>query len=372
MTDPWDPRFNTIQLQAPEVIANHDLPGADASNPDGHMDDSWFNSVMARKARGGGASSQNNGQGIVSSIGKALLRKALGGASAVGAGEAGSAAGEVGAASAAATGAGSAGLAGSAAGETSIAAQAAAAAHAAEAAGTAGASGAGEGAVVAGATPFAPIAGALAGAALIGKGGYDFATGQKTDGPIGTGSRAQLALTTGGLSEVGRLLGLDGMFGGESTKDDEAQRWGGVGSIKGADAAYKLQHPDGDTSIYSDGPRKGQKWTFEGALEDAKKNPGLFNDALGNYQTFGNDWDSYGHDKQTAISQALIDNNLYNSDHGDTLVKDQDAAKKIRDQVLDGSYKSPAPGPSSVTLPDTSNIAKALAGTDPTTGVAKW
>ena len=65
-------------------------------------------------------------------------------------------------------------------------------------------------------------AGVVAGAALLGKGVKDLYTGKKTKGWEGWGGRAQLAVTTGGLSEVGRLFGLGRK---PTSKGNDEKRW---------------------------------------------------------------------------------------------------------------------------------------------------
>ena len=135
------------------------------------------------------------------------------------------------------------------------------------------------------------------------------------------------------------LLGAKklGFLNHQTTKQAEQERWQGLkdDGIAGADAAYAANHAPGDDSIYDEGPRKGQKWNFEDAQEDAKVNPHIFRQAYGNLKTFGNDWTTkYTPEEQDRIITGLINAGQYESKKGDILIKDEDEARKIKDQVL--------------------------------------
>jgi hypothetical protein len=106
--------------------------------------------------------------------------------------------------------------------------------------------------------------------------------------------------------------------------------------VTDAQAAFLANHPPGDTSIYQDGPRKGQKWTFENALADAKQDPKQFRLVFGNYDTFGNDWSTYTPEQQDAIVSRLANENLYGSKKGDVIITDKARARQIKDEVLSG------------------------------------
>ena len=60
----------------------------------------------------------------------------------------------------------------------------------------------------------------------------------------------------------------------------------------------------------------------------------------GNISTFGPDWAKYTQDQREGITQALINGGLYDSQKGDVVVTDAEAAKKLRDEYLK-NYKAP-------------------------------
>ncbi len=138
---------------------------------------------------------------------------------------------------------------------------------------------------------------------------------------------------------IGGAVGLaESFFDDPSTKELEKERWGGLADkgIKDAQAAYLANHPPGDTSIYQEGPRKGEKWKFENALEDTKKDPSHFRLVFGNYDTFGNDWSSYTPEQQDQIVSRLANENLYSGRKGDVVINDKARARQIKDEVLSG------------------------------------
>ena len=54
----------------------------------------------------------------------------------------------------------------------------------------------------------------------------------------------------------------------------------------------------------------------------------------GNLKTFGPEWASLNLDQQKAVTQALIDNNLYSSKKGEVVVTDPEKAKQLSAQIL--------------------------------------
>jgi hypothetical protein len=139
---------------------------------------------------------------------------------------------------------------------------------------------------------------------------------------------------------IGGAIGLaESFFDNPSTKELEKERWGNLADagVVDAQAAFLANHPPGDTSIYQEGPRKGQKWKFENALEDAKKDPNHFRLVFGNYDTFGNDWSTYTPEQQLAITGRLANEGLYAGRKGDVVITDKERARKIKDEVLSGA-----------------------------------
>lgn len=198
----------------------------------------------------------------------------------------------------------------------------------------------------------------IAGGAL---GAYGLATNlmdNKKDPLGGAASGAALGASVGSfLPGVGTLIGggigavvggLAGLFGTDkSTKERQAERWGELQKqgIAGVDAAYQANHAQEDTGVWKDGKYAGQKWTFEKAQDLAKDDPSHFVHVYGNYKTFGNDWNSYGLDKQKQIVSGLVNAGLYKSDKGDILISNEDKAREIKDQVLAGTYAPTAAAP---------------------------
>lgn len=147
---------------------------------------------------------------------------------------------------------------------------------------------------------------------------------------------------------IGGVLGIaESFLDNPSTKELEKKRWGKLkeSGVVDAEAAFLANHPPGDTSVYQEGPRKGQKWTFENALEDAKKDPVHFRLVYGNYDTFGNDWSKYTPEQQDAIVSRLANEGLYAGRKGDVVITDKERARKIKDEILSGQTQSTAVTP---------------------------
>jgi gas vesicle protein len=218
-------------------------------------------------------------------------------------------------------------------------------------------SGAGTGATTAGGgflSNALPIAGGLYGAYTLGQNLMD----NKKDPLGGAASGAALGASVGSvLPGVGTLIGggigavvggLAGLFGTDkSTKERQAERWGNLEKqgIANVGAAYQANHPQDDSGTWKDGKYAGQKWTFEKAQDLAKEDPTHFLHVYGNYKTFGNDWNSYGVDKQKQIVGGLVNAGLYKSEKGDIQIKDEAKAREIKDQILAGTYAPTAAAP---------------------------
>ena len=179
-----------------------------------------------------------------------------------------------------------------------------------------------------GAMGIGPQAGIVGGTLLAGKGIYDAYKGKEDNSPTGLASRLQAGITTGGLSEVGRLVGM----GGKSTKDYQKERWGKLSPA--AQGLYQANHPDNDTGVWQTGKYAGQKWSFDKALDLAKEDPTNFIGVLGNLETFGDRWLGVPLEKQKEVVSQLVNQGLYTSDKGDVLIKDKGKAQSIFDKVL--------------------------------------
>lgn len=124
-------------------------------------------------------------------------------------------------------------------------------------------------------------------------------------------------------------------------------------------AAYNANHGQDDDGVYKDGPRKGQKWTMEGAIEDAKANPQTFQLVYGNLKTYGKDWQSYSPEIQNAIIKENLDAGNYQSKKGDIEFVDEEKARAIKDKVLAANpgFKIPTPATATPAAPNTSTVA---------------
>ena len=193
------------------------------------------------------------------------------------------------------------------------------------------------GALGVGGGPLSAIAGATY---LGGKSAYDELQGKKDNSIPGQVGRVSLAIATGGLSELGR-----GLFGHQSTKDVEAQRWGDLQSqgVTGAQAAQLSNHPVGDTGKWTTGKYAGQDWSFDKAADLAKDDPSQFRTVYGNLDTFGNDWmTKYSPGQQDAITKNVLNAGLYDGQKGDIVITDKDKAKQIAADTI-ANYKDPTP-----------------------------
>lgn len=180
-----------------------------------------------------------------------------------------------------------------------------------------------------------------AGAALASKGIQDGLAQKKTDwgANVDTASRLQAAASTFGFSELGRLAGVK--IGHETTKATQARRWTSLikDNIAGAEQQANALFSLGDMA--GKDPVTGEKWKFDVALDRVKNGAtNEFNGVYGNFKTFGNDWSTYSDQQKNDITRAIANANLYESKKGDVLIKDAEAARKIKDQVLGGN---PAP-----------------------------
>ncbi len=136
-------------------------------------------------------------------------------------------------------------------------------------------------------------------------------------------------------------FGLTELLGHKSTKQYEAERWGELQDkgVTGASAAYAANHPGDDSGVWSTGQFAGKKWNWEDAKTLAKEDPTHFNLVLGNYETFGNDWDTYSQDQRNQIISRMLNEDLYNSSKGDIRVSNADRARQIKDEVLSGQVQ---------------------------------
>lgn len=202
---------------------------------------------------------------------------------------------------------------------------------------------------------YTPMQGLAALGAL--KGGYDAISGFEHGGKgmrtgttelgagIGTMLLPGIGTAIGAIG--GNVLGYGmkrlGLFH-KTTKQREEERWGKLADkgITGAQEAFLAAHSPNDDGIWKDGPTAGKKWNWEDAVMRAKANPAEFRGVYGNFDTFGNDWATYAPQQQDEIVKRLINANLYDPEKGDITIKDKEAARRIKDQVLSGDPETSA------------------------------
>lgn len=143
-----------------------------------------------------------------------------------------------------------------------------------------------------------------------------------------------------------RLAGgfLGGVFGHESTSQAQAKRWGELADQGITGAAEQKQALDSMGDKAGTDLVTGGKWNFDTALNRVKAGSAdEFRGVYGNFKTFGNDWSTYTPDQQRAIVSGVANAGLYDSHKGDVTITDEDAARKIKDQVLGVTTPPPAP-----------------------------
>lgn len=189
-----------------------------------------------------------------------------------------------------------------------------------------------------GAMGIGPQAGIVAGTLLGAKGIKDAFEGKTDNSPTGKASRLQAGITTGGLSEIGRLAGLGG---GKSTFDYKKERWEKLSpELQGL---YRANHPEGNNEVWETGKYKGQKWSWDKAKDLAKDDPTHLVGVLGNLETFGEQWLSTPLDKQKEVVRRLLEGNAYAPDKGDVLIHKN--KKDFANQVFQEVMGNPTPTP---------------------------
>lgn len=158
-------------------------------------------------------------------------------------------------------------------------------------------------------------------------------------GPVGWGALALSALGGG----VGGGL-LASLLGHKTTKQYEKERWGDLAN-SAQDAQTKAYAQQYQNYLNSDQQKiDAQPQNRLGyKMANGTLRPEDVWGSLGVMKTFGSDWlGKYNEDQRRNISQALIGATLFQGDHGDTMITDQDKARAIAAQVLGGNQTKPA------------------------------
>lgn len=202
-----------------------------------------------------------------------------------------------------------------------------------------------------------PQAGIVAGTALTAKGLYDLQQGRKGD-PF---SRGVTAMSTFGFSELGRALGV----GSPSTRDIAKSNTKSLQNI-GKDDANWQDYVQGMRKQYDSGPTDPTK-PFAGKYGswDEYKRAGLeasdLTGVYGNLKTFGPDWEKLSQDQRVAVTQGLINANLYDSKKGEVDIVNETEAKKIAQGILGEQPTRTTPAIAPSTARPTINPQLALA-----------
>lgn len=184
-----------------------------------------------------------------------------------------------------------------------------------------------------------PLAAIAAGTYLGGKAGWDMIQGKKPGLP----GRVVLGMATGGLSEVANGLGL---FNHKSTREYAKERTDELAGIAPEDTGYQ-SYVSGMRDQYNAPPPDPSK-PFAGKYGswDEYKSAGLeagdLTGVYGNIKAFGPEWAGLSQDDRVRVTQGLIDADLYESNKGDVLIRDEAKAKEIRDRILAEKVKQDA------------------------------
>lgn len=155
-----------------------------------------------------------------------------------------------------------------------------------------------------------------------------------TQGKIG---RGLLGIATGGLSEIGRKFLVKPTTGQiqqkntkgllELGKDDP--NWQNY--VQGMRAGMNGKPADPSKPF---GDSKGNKYSTFDEYKTAGLDASNLTGVLGNLKTFGPEWAKLNFDQQKAVTQKLIDNNMYSSKKGEVIVTDVEKAKQLKDEAL--------------------------------------
>lgn len=197
-----------------------------------------------------------------------------------------------------------------------------------------------------GATPFYVPAAAAIGTYLAGKSAINTINGEPEDKSAqGHAGRLQLAITSGGTSEIARALGIFQPSTRTIAKQHTKQLMGAS-----SDSAYQ-QYVQGMRQQYNAAPTDPSK-PFAGKYRtfDEYKSAGLdpkdLTGVYGNIKTFGPDWAHLSQDQREQVTQGLIGANLYDSHKGEVVITDPEKAKQIYSTIVKaptGVARAPAP-----------------------------
>lgn len=162
-------------------------------------------------------------------------------------------------------------------------------------------------------------------------------------GPLGWGAIGLMALGGGGLGALAahkttRDVAREhsAKLAGQGQADPVWQQYVG---------AMREQHNSAPPDLSK--PFHGGQYASWDEYKKAGLDAGDLTGVYGNMNTFGPEWAHLGMDKQKAVTQALIDSNLYKSKKGEVVVTDENKARELYSNVLSG-FATPQVRPASV------------------------
>ena len=186
-----------------------------------------------------------------------------------------------------------------------------------------------------GPTPFYVPAAAAIGTYLAGKSAYDMIKGKEEDKSAqGKAGRGQLAISSGGLSEVARFLGIGGQ---KSTREETADKTNEL--LKQSEDPNYQAYVQGMREQYKEaptGPAYAGKYNTFNEYKQAGLDANDLTGVYGNIKAFGPEWANMSQEQRVAVTKGIIDAGLYDSKKGDVIIKDENKAREIKDQVLTG------------------------------------
>lgn len=177
-----------------------------------------------------------------------------------------------------------------------------------------------------------PTAAIAAGTYLGGKSAYDMLKGKEDKSTMGLAGRGILGMATGGISEIARPFMMH-----KSTREETADKTNEL--LKQSDDPNYQAYVSGMREQYKEAP-KGAAYAGKYNTFDEYKQAGLEANDLtgvyGNIKAFGPEWANMTQEQRVAVTKGIIDAGLYDSKKGDVIIKDENKAKEIKNQVLTG------------------------------------
>ena len=180
-----------------------------------------------------------------------------------------------------------------------------------------------------------PLAGIAAGTYLGGKSLLNMIQGKADNSLQGKAGRVISGMATGGLSEVARHFLMK-----PSTRDIAKEHTSQLQEQAPEDTNWQ-NYVGTMRQQYNEAPTDPSK-PFAGKYSswDEYKKGGLeagdLTGVYGNLKTFGPEWANLTQEQRQAVTQGLINNNLYDSKKGEVIVTDEKKAQDVKNNILKG------------------------------------